>query len=205
MKMVARLAMAMAGAFLLAACASLIAPKVATESAALKAGAYALDKDHAALLFRVGHSGYSQFVGRFNAFDATLDFDAGDVAAAHVEAVIDIASLDVANDDFSETLTGSGWFDAAAHPQAVFKSTQIERTGETTGRMTGDLTLKGVTAPVTLDVAFNGGANDFLRGGYVVGFSAKGSFSRRTFGLDKFEGIVGDDVAIEIETEFVKR
>ena len=71
--------------------------------------------------------------------------------------------------------------------------------------MTGDLTLHGVTAPVTLDVEFNGGAQDLLRGGYVVGFSAKGHFSRKTFGVDRFESIVADDVGIEIETEFVKR
>lgn len=188
-----------------ASCASLVAPKVAPEPAALKAGAYSLDQKHASLLFKINHLGYSTYVGRFETLDATLDFDATNVSAAHVEAKIDIASLDVANDEFAETLTGPSWFDASAFPEAVFKSTQIEKTGETTGRMTGDLTLHGVTQPVTLDVAFNGAAQDVLRGGYVVGFSAKGSFSRKAFGVDRFEGIVGDDVAIEIETEFVKR
>ena len=188
-----------------AGCASLVAPKVASEPAALKAGAYALDQKHASLLFKVNHLGYSTYVGRFEKFEAKLDFDAANVSAAHVEATIEIASLDVANDEFAETLTGPSWFDAAAYPQAVFRSTLIEKTGETTGRMTGDLTLHGVTAPVTLDVVFNGGAQDLLRGGYVVGFSAKGSFSRKAFGVDRFSGLVGDDVGIEIEAEFVKR
>ena len=186
-------------------CASLVAPKVASEPAALKPGAYSLDPKHAALLFKIDHLGYSHFIGRFETFDATLDFNENDVAAAHVEAKIDIASLDIANDDFANTLTGPSWFDAATYPEATFRSTTIEKTGEKTGRMTGDLTLHGVTAPVTLDVVFNGGAQDLLRGGYVVGFSAAGSFSRKTFGVDRFEGIVGDDVAIEIEAEFVKR
>jgi polyisoprenoid-binding protein YceI len=189
----------------LSACASLVAPKVASEPAALKPGAYTLDKEHGSLLFKVDHLGYSLFVGRFDRFDATLDFDADNVSAAHVEAKIDVASLDVANTDFAATLTGPGWFNAAAFPEAGFVSTSIEKTGDKTGRMTGDLTLKGVTHPVTLDVVFNGGANDFLRGGYVVGFSASGSFSRKDFGVDKFDGIVGDDVAIEIQAEFVKR
>ena len=188
-----------------AGCASLVAPKVASEPAALKAGAYALDQNHASLLFKVSHLGYSTYVGRFEKLDATLDFDAANVSAAHVEAKIDIASLDVANDEFARTLAGGAWFDAAAFPEAVFRSTSVERTGETSGRMTGDLTLHGVTAPVTLDVAFNGGAQDLLRGGYVVGFSAKGNFSRKAFGVDRFEGIVGDDVEIDIEAEFVKR
>ncbi|OFX02527.1 MAG: hypothetical protein A3E78_02330 [Alphaproteobacteria bacterium RIFCSPHIGHO2_12_FULL_63_12] len=190
---------------LIAGCASLIAPKVATEPAALKAGAYALDQNHASLLFKVDHLGYSSYVGRFEKLDATLDFDAADVSTAHVEAKIDIASLDVANDAFAQTLTGADWFDAAAFPEAIFKTTSIEKTGETQGRMTGDLTLHGVTAPVTLDVAFNGGAQDILRGGYVVGFSARGTISRKTFGVDRFEGIVGDEVEIDIEAEFVKR
>lgn len=187
-----------------AGCASLVAPKVATEAAALKAGAYALDQKHASLLFKVDHLGFSSYVGRFEAFDATLDFDAANVSAAHVEAKIDIASLDVANDEFAHTLTGSDWFDATAYPEAVFRSTQVEKTGETTGRMTGDFTLHGVTQPMTLDVTFNGGAQDILRGGYVVGFSARGAFSRKEFGVDKFDGIVGDAVAIEIQAEFVK-
>lgn len=200
-----RLALAAALLFAAAGCASLVAPKVASDPAALKEGAYALDPKHAALVFKVDHLGYSHYVGRFETFDAALDFDADDVAAARVEARIDIASLDVANDDFAGTLTGPDWFDAAAYPQATFRSTRIEKTGENAGRMTGDLTLKGVTAPVTLDVTFNGGARDLLRGGYVVGFSAKGAFSRKAFGVDRYDGLVGDEVAIEIEAEFVRR
>lgn len=187
-----------------ASCASLVAPKVASEPAALKPGGYALDQKHASLLFKVSHLGYSSYVGQFEKFDAMLDFDDANATASHVEAKIDIASLDVANDEFAKTLTGPNWFDAAAFPEAVFISKEIERTGETTGRLTGDLTLHGVTHPVTLDVVFNGGAQDVLRGGYVVGFSARGHFSRKAFGVDRFEGIVGDDVAIEIEAEFVK-
>jgi len=71
--------------------------------------------------------------------------------------------------------------------------------------MIGDLTLKGVTAPITLDVTFNGGGNDLLRGGYIVGFSAQGAFNRTTFGVDRFAGIVANDVTIEIEAEFIRR
>lgn len=193
---------AMSVGFLIAACASLVAPKVATEPAALRAGAYALDKNHASLVFKINHLGYSSYVGRFETMDATLDFDFADPAGARVEATIDIGALDVANDAFAATLTGPDWFDAGRYPQAVFRSTSIEKTGENTGRMTGDLTLRGVVAPVTLDVVFNGGAQDILRGGYVVGFSAKGTFSRKGFGIDRLDGVIGDEVAIEIEAEF---
>ncbi len=186
-------------------CASLVAPRVATEAAALKEGAYGLDASHAALTFKIDHLGFSNYVGRFERFDAELDFDAADPTAASISAVIDIASLDIANDDFAKTLTGPNWFDAGAFPEATFTSTAIEVTGENTGRMTGDLTLKGVTAPITLDVTFNGGANDILRGGYIVGFSAQGTFDRTDFGIDRFAGVVGNDVTIEIEAEFERR
>jgi polyisoprenoid-binding protein YceI len=191
-------------ALLIAGCASLVAPKVASEPSALRAGAYRLDKNHAALTFKINHLGYSSYVGRFEAFDATLDFDAADPEAARVEAVVDIASLDVANEDFAKTLTGPDWFDAARHPHARFRSNSIEVVGENSGRMIGELTLHGETAPMTLDVVFNGGAKDLLRGGYVVGFSATGAFSRKAFGIDRFDGMIGDEVAIEIEAEFVK-
>ena len=200
-----RAAIAASAMLLVSSCASLVKPNVSAAPAALKAGEYHLDKKHAALLFKIGHLAFSKFVGRFDRFDASLDFDASAPENAVVDAAIDMTSLDVANPDFAATLTGPSWFDAAKFPEARFTTTRIEKTGETTGRMTGDLTLHGVTEPVTLDVVFNGGANDILRGGYVVGFSAKGVISRGEFGVDKFDGIVGDDVEIEIEAEFVKK
>ncbi|NWG91503.1 MAG: YceI family protein [Parvularculaceae bacterium] len=188
-----------------AACASIIAPKVASEPAALKPGAYALDPHHAAVLFKVNHLGYANYVGRFEKLEATLDFDAADPELSHVEARIDIASLDVGNDEFAATLAGPDWLDAGRFPEAVFRSTRIETIAGNAGRMIGDLTLHGVTSPVAFDVTFNGGAADFLRGGYVVGFSAKGEFSRKAFGVDRFDSVVGDKVVIEIEAEFVRR
>ncbi|MFQ5563686.1 MAG: YceI family protein [Parvularculaceae bacterium] len=189
----------------LTACVSLITPHVETGAVALKPGEYALDPDHAALLFRVEHMGFSYFIGRFEHFEASLDFDEADPTAARVEAIIDMTSLDVANDEFAATLTGPNWFNASAYRQAVFRSTSIETTGENTGRVTGELTVHGVTAPVALNVVFNGGGRDILRGAYVVGFSAHGTFDRATFGVDRFSGVVGDQVEIEIEAEFLRK
>jgi len=193
-------------AMALAGCASLVKPDVSAERAALREGQYALDPDHAALVFKIDHLGFSRFIGRFETFSASLDFDQANPSAARVEAVIDVASLDVANDEFSATLAGPNWFDADAFPQAVFRSTAVEVTGESAGVMTGELTLHAVTQPVRLDVVFNGGGRDRLRGGaYIVGFSAAGEISRSAFGVDRFKGLISDDVMIEIEAEFVRR
>ncbi|MEO1135567.1 MAG: YceI family protein [Pseudomonadota bacterium] len=190
-------------------CASVLAPalkpSVEQDAAALRGGQYALDPAHAALLFRIDHLGFSKFVGRFEVFDASLDFDEAGPADARIEALIDMTSLDIANDEFAETLMGPGWFDTGAFPNARFESTAIAVTGDTTGAMTGNLTMNGVTEQITLDVTFNGGGRDRLRGAYVVGFSAEGRISRAAFGVDRFSGVIADEVEIEIEAEFLRR
>lgn len=181
-----------------------VAPQAKTDRAALISGAYALDNSHTAVTFKINHLGFSNYVGRFEVADASLDFDADNPTSAKLEATIEIASLDVANDEFAETLIGPSWFDSAQHPQAVFRSNDITIINETTGTVTGDLTLKGITKPMTLNVTFNGGDNDPLRGGYAVGFSATGTFNRSDFGITRFLGPVSDEVNIDIEAEFVR-
>ncbi len=189
----------------LSGCASLLVREPQADPQAIRAGAYALDEAHAAVLFKVTHLGLSTFVGRFERLEASLDFDETDPTGATLEAIIDMTSLDVANDDFAETLMGSGWFDAETYPQAVFRSTRIEKTSETTGKVHGDLTLRGVTKPMTLDVTFNGGARNLLTTRYTLGFSASGTIDRTEFGLDRVAGFVGSDVVLEIHAEFARQ
>ncbi|MEZ5825446.1 MAG: YceI family protein [Geminicoccaceae bacterium] len=195
-------------AFLLAslsACGALL-PTASSdvEPAALPEGAFRLDADHAALVWKVEHLGYSLFVGRFNELDATLDFDPEAVENSSLAVTVDAASIDTGNPELDDILRGSGWLDTAAHPQIRFYSTAIQRTGERTGRVDGFLDLHGVEAPITLDVTFNGSGSDFLRGGRdVLGFSATGELTRSTFAIDTLVPAVGDTVRIEIEAEFV--
>ncbi|WP_300393253.1 YceI family protein [Henriciella sp.] len=191
-------------AFSLAGCASLFTPDVKATPETLRAGAYELDQAHAALVFRIGHMGFSDFVGRFDSFDASLDFDADNPESARLEAIIDMTSLSLPDEDFAATLMGSQWFDADTWPQAVFRSTNVTVTGETTGKVTGDLTLHGETRPVTLDVTFNGGARDALRGAYVTGFSASTSIKRSDFGISRYIGAVSDTVDLLIDVEFLQ-
>lgn len=189
----------------LSACASLITPDVKATPEALRPGAYELDAEHAALVFKIGHMGFSHFIGRFDSFEASLDFDAADPTTAKLEAIIDMTSLALPDQDFANTLMGSGWFDAETYPQAIFRSTAVSVTDDNTGTVTGDLTLHGETHPVTLDVTFNGGGQDMLRGAYITGFSATGAFNRSDFGISKYVGPVSDEVDLIIETEFTKK
>ncbi len=168
----------------------------------LQAGAYRLDPEHAALLLKLDHFGFSQLVGRFNRFEATLDFDPAQPAAARLTVLIDPASIDFNLPKFEEDLRGPDWFDVARFPQARFESRSIAITGEKTGQVTGDLTLHGATTPVTLEVTFNGGADSLLTGRYTLGFAATGTLSRSTFGLGAYAPAVGDEVTLEIHAEF---
>lgn len=192
-----------AGAGLLGGCGQLIpAHHQSQEPAALRPGRYRLDPAHAAVGFKVDHLGFSRFAGRFNRFDASLDFDAATPEAARLEVLLDIASLDVNAPVFADTLRGPGWFDAARFPQARFVSQRVTPLGPNTGKVAGDLTLHGVTAPFILNVTFNGGAANALSGRYTLGFSANGRLRRSAFGIDALVPAVGDAVELDIEAEF---
>ena len=174
------------------------------------AGAYTLDKAHSTITFHLHHMGFSQYVARFVTFDTQLQFDPANLAASTLAVNIDPHSLDLNNppEGFKDSLLGPDWLDAAKYPQMTFRSTAIELTGPTTMRVNGDLTLHGVTHPVTLDTTFNGGyAGQPMDPHARIGFSAQGSFKRSDFGISA--GIpapgttmgVGDTVNVQIEME----
>jgi polyisoprenoid-binding protein YceI len=175
-----------------------------TAPSALPEGAYRLDPEHATILFKVDHLGFSRLVGRFDRFDATLDFDPQRPEAATLVAVIDVASIDLGLPVFEEELRGPGWLDVERFPEARFASRSIAITGEDTGIVTGDLTLHGVSAPVTLAVTFNGGGSNLLTGAYTLGFEAHGTVLRSSFGLGAFAPAIGDEVLLEIHAEFLR-
>ncbi|MFK7863765.1 MAG: YceI family protein [Pseudohongiellaceae bacterium] len=191
-------------ASLLVSCDRLLTPDFNTEVTELRSGAYTLDKDHASLLWKINHLGFSTFIGRFNDFDATLDFDPENIENSSLEVVINTAGLDINNEEFAEELRGSNWFDVEAFPQAVFRTTSLlETIDEDSFVFEGDLTLKGVTAPVQLEINFHGGGRNFLTRSYTMGFSASGSFMRSDHGLDRFTSFgVGDEIELEIHVEF---
>jgi polyisoprenoid-binding protein YceI len=190
----------------LAACGRLLPANQQTiEPDRLEGGAYRLDPDHVALLWKVSHLGFSRFVGRFDRVDATLDFDPAAPVASRLEVIIETASVDSHIPALDDALRGSDWLDATAYPQATYRSTTIEVTGADTGRITGDLTLRGVTRPVTLAVTFNGGADNLLTGRYTLGFAATGTVRRSEFGITNLVPAIGDEVELEIHAEFLRQ
>ena len=175
----------------------------ASETSQITSGAYALDKNHASLLFRINHLGFSLFHGRFDSFDARLRFDAKEPEKSVVEATIDVKSIDTNNSKLEEELRGEKFFNTDKFPTATFKSIHVTRSGDS-GTMIGQLTLMGVTKPVTLNVTFHGGGIHPMSKKPVVGFGARGAFNRSQWGINYGIPNVGDEVSIEIEGEFQK-
>lgn len=204
-------------AFSLIGVSAIPAATAAEETVRIEApsGEYALDKNHASLVVRASHLGLSHYTLRLTGLDATLNFDAENPARSSVRAVIDANSVRTEFPgamNFDGELAGPNWLNAAAHPQIIFASTGVTLTGPNTGRMTGDLTLRGVTRPVTLDVTFNRGfaRHPFGPSLALLGFSARGNIRRSEFGVNALlpaqpGGLgVGDEVEIIIETEFTR-
>ncbi len=192
----------------LSSCASLltplITPKVKTDVATLKPGQYSLDKTHAAVLFKVQHLGLATYVGRFNDVDATLEFDPQNIQAAKLNAIIEMGSLDINDEDLKSTLMGRSWFNLASYPQAKFSTISVQPVNDNTFEFTGEMDWRGVQKPIVMTVVFNGGANNILTGKYTLGFSATGSFKRSDFKMDDFIPLIGDEIKIEAFAEFQK-
>ncbi|MFT5838419.1 MAG: polyisoprenoid-binding protein YceI [Flavobacteriales bacterium] len=191
--------------FLTSSCVSWLQPTLKKEIIEIKAGEYSLDKDHAALLFTINHMGFSSYAGRFNDFDVSLDFDPDKIENSQVEAVIDMSSIDVNNPAFAETLSGSAWLDTQNFTQAVFRSLSVKKIDKQKILVNGELTLLGVTKAVTMNVKLNGAANNPLTRKYTLGFAANLRFKRSDFGLKKFIPIIGDEIKIEIHSEFQRK
>jgi polyisoprenoid-binding protein YceI len=175
------------------------------------AGAYTVDKAHTSLIFRVSHLGFSTYTGRFTRVDAKLQFDPRHFDKSSVDVTIDPRSIEADNapSGFLQTLAGDQWLDADRFPQMSFRTKAVQSTGPDSFRLVGELTLHGVTRPITLDAHYNGGyAGHPFDPHARVGFSARGTFKRSDFGVSY--GIpapgssfgVGDEVAVTLESEF---
>jgi polyisoprenoid-binding protein YceI len=183
----------------------------AAATAPVPAGTYTLDKSHASLLFRVNHLSFSHWTARFTKFDAQLQFDPADPTKSSVKVTVDPKSIasDNAPDGFMATLAGPEWLDAGKYPQMIYQSSKVERVGANGLRISGQLTLHGVTKPVTLTGTYNGGyAGHPYDPRARVGFSAKGTLKRSEFGVAYGLPAPGttmgvfDDVEIIVEAEF---
>lgn len=181
------------------------APSVSTDIATAPAGEYVLEKNHASIAFKVRHMGFADYLMRFNDFDATIKLDPAAPEKSSVSATISPASLDANNAKLTEHVSGKDFFNVATFPTVTFASTKIEKTGANTGKIMGNLTLLGVVKPVVLDATFIGGGKHMMFQKHDIGFKATTTIKRSDFGMNYGLGMVGDDVAVEINAEFVQK
>ena len=161
---------------------------------------YTLDRGHSRIFFDVNHQGYSMMRGMFRDFDGTLLYDADDPSASSVNITVDAASVDMFHDGLNNHLQNDDFFGVQSHPALTFSSTEIEDQGNGQLRVHGDLTLLGVSNPVTLEASHN--QTGEVRGGATkVGFSASGNLDRTDYGMNFGVPVLGADVAFDIQIE----
>ena len=175
----------------------------------VEAGTFKSDQNHTLVGFRYNHFGFNDYFGLFGDVDATLTLDPENLAGASVEATIPINPT-VASKDFHDHLLRPGsdgkkpdFFGPDPVP-AHFVSTGVVVDG-TTAQITGDLTLNGVTKPVTIDAEFTGAGNSMMSKKLTLGFEGTATIKRSEFGLGTFVPFVGDDVSLVITTAFEKQ
>jgi polyisoprenoid-binding protein YceI len=167
---------------------------------------YEVDPSHTQVMFKVRHMGVSTVTGKFNRFAATFAYDPDDPSASWVTATIDAASVDTDNDRRDNHLRSPDFFAADSYPTLTFQSTGVEEVEDGRLRVAGDLSIRGVTRPVVLDVVLEG-ATVGSEGRPIVGWTAETTVNRKDYGLrwnrltEAGGWVVGDDVRIVLEVE----
>lgn len=187
---------------LLVRCLCLLALLPAMASARDALAEYRLDPVHTRVMFAISHAGFSHALGTVSGSTGTVVFDPDDWTRARVDVRVPIARMDLGDADWNKATLAKSLLDAEAHPDARFVSTRIEPVDATHAKVHCDLSLRGVTREVVLDVTLNAAKRHpmppFRR---TVGFSATATLSRADFGITAWKSVIGDEVALRIEVE----
>ena len=172
--------------------------------AEVQAGVYALDSSHGKITWSVKHLGFSTYYGQFVNVEATLNLDPANPSASSLTATIPLTDVDPNSDGLKAHLQTADFFDTANHPVATFvsRSVTVDADDASEATVVGDLTPRGETRPVTMEVEFNQ-AGPSMGGAYRVGFDGEATIKRSEFGVDYAVPAVSDEVELHIEGEFV--
>lgn len=172
-------------------------------------GTYTIDPAHSRIGFVARHAMVTKVRGSFNEFTGTGWFDADDPAASRVELTIRAASIDTRNADRDAHLRSNDFFDMEHHPEIRFASTAVEQSGADRYRVTGDLTIRGVTKPVTVELEYTGSAVDPF-GNQRIGFEGTTTVNRKDWGvswnaaLEAGGVLVSEKVTLELEVSAIR-
>ena len=166
---------------------------------------WTVDKAHSRLNFTISHFSLSDVDGTFKIFDATITTNKEDFTDAIVEMTADVSSVDTENEKRDEHIKGPDYFDVAKFPTLTFKSTSFKKVKENTYKVTGNLTMHGVTKTVSLDAIGKIGMNPMSKK-TSGGFKVTGTFKRTDFGIATTtpDAILGDEISLTANLSFDK-
>jgi polyisoprenoid-binding protein YceI len=172
-------------------------------------GSYSIDPTHSRIGFVARHAMVTKVRGSFNEFAGTGTLDTNDLQQSKLALTIQAASIDTRNNDRDAHLRGNDFFDMETYPEITFRSTQVEPLDDTNYRVTGDLTIKGVTKSISVDFEYTGSAVDPY-GNTRIGFEGAATINRKDYGvswnaaLDAGGVLVSEKVTLEFEVSAVR-
>lgn len=169
------------------------------------AGTYMVEPGHTQVEFTVGHMGISPFTGVFSNAEGSMTLDPANLSATKLNVSIPIDSVQTTSAKLTEELNSAEWLDAAKYPKAEFRSTGVTKTGADTANIAGNLTLHGVTKPVTIKAKFYGAAMNPMSKKASIGFVGTTTIKRSEFGVDKYVPLISDETVLTIHAAFEKQ
>lgn len=182
-----------------------LAQAPATMAADVQSGNYKIEPYHTQVLFSLDHFGFTNFNGAFSNASGSLVLNADQPAQSKIDITVPTDSIQTTVPKLTDELKGSDWFNVSKYPKAHFVSSKVTSTGDDTAKVEGQLTLKGVTKPATLNVRFHGAGVNPLDKAYTAGFEATTTIKRSEYGITKYVPSVGDNVTLKIEGAFEKQ
>jgi polyisoprenoid-binding protein YceI len=180
-------------------------PAASRDPGAVRPGTYAVEPSHSRVQFTVSHMGFTEWYGDFTGLSGTLRLDPARPASSKVDIAIPVASVSTTNATLDGELRSGDWLDAARFPTMRFVSTRVVRTGPGRATIEGNLTLHGITRPVSLAASFNGAGINPLSKAYTIGFNASAAIRRSDFAVTKYVPLVGDRMTIRISVAFERK
>lgn len=171
---------------------------------------YTIDPSHSQIEFRVQHLGFSKVTGGFEEFEGRFELDPDNLETLKAEATIEAASIDTGEEERDSHLRSEDFFAVESHPELRFETTDVQEVSGDSLTVTGELTIRGVTKEIELDVTYLGEAQDPW-GGERAAFEATGSINREEFGLtwnkvlETGNFLVGEDVELTLDVQGVKQ
>lgn len=172
-------------------------------SIATAAEPYEVDSVHSSVVFRIRHLGVSYAYGRFNDIRGRFAFDDADPAKSVIDISVKVDSIDTANSDRDKHLKSAEFFNVAEHPTIAFKSVKVEKLADNKYKAAGEMTLRGVTKPLTVELE-RVGSVDHPKLGVRSGFETVFTIKRGDFGLDAAAGMLGEEVRLMVSIEGVR-